>query len=302
MTDAITVRAPAKINLHLGVGAARDDDFHTLDTVYQAIGIYDDLAVRDSEVWQLSVRAADHVAAEALPDTRDNIVDRAARLLSDFHGVPLRGEVRIVKDIPVAGGLAGGSADAAAALVALDRLWGVDTADDDLLRIAAALGSDVPFALFGGCGHGTGRGELVHRAADAGSWWWVVVPSREGLSTAAVYRHFDALVSDAPGVAPPADAVLAALAAGGPQQLADALHNDLQAAAVDLRPELGALIKRGEAEGALRGLVSGSGPTVVFLADSADGARAVAAGLGDDQDVVLVATGAVAGAHVVRHR
>ena len=299
--EAITVRAPAKINLHLGVGAPRDDGFHPLDTVYQAIGVYDDLVVRESDAWHVSVQAADHVAAEALPGAGDNIVDRAARLLSDFHGVPLRGDVRIAKDIPVAGGLAGGSADAAAALVALDRLWGVDTADDDMLRIAEALGSDVPFALVGGSAHGTGRGELVHRAADAGSWWWVVVPSREGLSTPAVYGHFDALVPSAPTVPPPADAVLAALAGGDPHELADALHNDLQAAAVDLRPELGALVERGEAEGALRGLVSGSGPTVVFLADSADGARAVAAALGSDQDVVLVATGAVAGAHVVRH-
>ena len=301
MNDAITVRAPAKINLHLGVGAALEDGCHPLDTVYQAIGICDDLVVREADGWGIGVETAEYVAAEALPAPGDNLVDRAARLLADFHGVRLRGEVGIAKDIPVAGGLAGGSADAAAALVALDRLWGVDTADDDLLRIAAALGSDVPFALLGGTAHGTGRGEVVHRVADAGSWWWVVVPSREGLSTPAVYRHFDALAPDAPKVPPSSVEVLAALVAGDPAGLARALHNDLQAAAVDLRPGLGTLIERGEAEGALRGLVSGSGPTVVFLADSADGARAVASGLRAHHAVVLVATGAVAGAHVVRH-
>lgn len=301
MTDAITVRAPAKINLHLGVGGLGEDGFHPLDTVYQAIGIYDDLVVRAADTWHVGVQAADHVAQDALPALGDNLVDRAARVLADFHGVPLTGDVRIAKDIPVAGGMAGGSADAAAALVALDRLWGVDTSDDDVLRIAAALGSDVPFALVGGTAHGTGRGEHVHRVVDAGSWWWVIVPSRTGLATPEVYRHFDTLVPNAPAVPPAADAVLAALATGDPAELAPALHNDLQVAAVDLRPELGTLIERGEAAGALRGLVSGSGPTVVFLADSADGARAVAGALGEDHDVVLVATGAVAGAHVVRH-
>ena len=301
MTDAITVRAAAKVNLHLGVGAPREDGFHPLDTAYQAIGIYDDLVVRTADTWHVGVQPADHVAADALPVLGDNIVDRAARALADFHGVPLRGDVRIAKDIPVAGGMAGGSADAAAALVALDRLWGVDTADEDLLRIAAALGSDVPFALVGGSAHGTGRGEHVHRAVDTGSWWWVVVPSRTGLSTPEVYRHFDALFPDAPAVPPPADVVLAALATGDPHELAAALHNDLQIAAVDLRPELGTLVERGESAGALRGLLSGSGPTVVFLADSADAARSVAGALGEAHDVVLVATGAVAGAHVVRH-
>ena len=109
-----------------------------------------------------------------------------------------RGAVVVDKDIPVAGGMAGGSADAAGALVALDRLWSLDTSDEDLLRLAAELGSDVPFALVGGSAHGTGRGEIVHRVADGGAWWWVVVPAREGLSTPAVYRRFDELRPDAP--------------------------------------------------------------------------------------------------------
>ena len=300
MTPAITVRAPAKINLHLGVGAPREDGFHPLDTVYQAVRIYDDVAAQEAETWALRVGTADHIAADAVPTGERNIVYRAARLLSDFHGVPLRGNLRISKDIPVAGGMAGGSADAAAALVALDRLWGVDTADDDLLRIAAALGSDVPFALLGGSAHGTGRGEIVQQVTDAGTWWWVVVPSREGLSTPSVYNRFDALVPDAPAVPPSAEAVLAALSSGDPAHLAGALRNDLQAPAIDLRPGLGDLVARGEREGALRGLVSGSGPTVVFLCDSADSARAVAASLGAPDSVVWVATAAVAGAHVVR--
>src|SRR6185295_8813960 len=107
--------------------------------------------------------------------------------------------VSIAKSIPVAGGMAGGSADAAAALVALDRLWQVDTSDDDLLRLAAELGSDVPFALVGGTALGTGRGELVEPVPDRATWWWVVVPSAQGLSTPSVYRRFDELSTDTPG-------------------------------------------------------------------------------------------------------
>ena len=145
-----------------------------------------------------------------------------------------------------------------------------------------------------------GRGEIVTPVEDRGSWWWVAVPSSTGLSTPSVYRHFDALRPDAPEVPAPADDLLEALATGEPLRLARALHNDLQGPAVDLRPELGDLITAGEAEGALRGIVSGSGPTVVFLCDSAEGARETAAGLsGAGHHVVLTATGPVAGAHVL---
>lgn len=298
-----TVRAPAKINLHLGVGAPREDGYHPLLTVYQAVGLHDDLTAREAETWSVEVEVPDWMGGIALPTVEDNIVTRAARLLARHHGIEPTGAVHVAKSIPVAGGMAGGSADAAAALVALDRLWGVDTSDDDLLRIAADLGSDVPFALVGGSALGTGRGELVEALTDTGTWWWVAVPSRDGLSTPAVYRHFDELHPDAPCDPPPADDLVAALAAGDPHALAAALHNDLQAPAIDLRPELGDLLDRGEAEGALRGLISGSGPTCVFLCESAEAARAVAGALSDDEShpVVLVANGAVAGAHLVTY-
>ena len=230
----------------------------------------------------------------------DNIVDRAARLLADLHGVEVRGEVVVDKDIPVAGGMAGGSADAAGALVALDRLWGLDTSDDDLLRLAAELGSDVPFALVGGSAHGTGRGEVVHRVDDEGSWWWVVVPAQKGCRPR---RSTGASTSSTPThrLRPRARwrcSTRCTTVTSSPS--ARALHNDLQPAALDLRPELGDLIAAGEDAGALRGLVSGSGPTVVFLVGSADEARAVAGGLAASYDVVLVAPAPVAGAHLVR--
>ncbi len=297
----ITVRAPAKINLHLGVGAPRPDGYHPLTTVYQAVGLYDDLTVRDSEVWDLGVTVAEWMDRESVPLAGDNIVDRAAALLASHHGIDLLGDLHIEKAIPVAGGMAGGSADAAAALVALDRLWGVDTSDADLLALAAQLGSDVPFALLGGTALGTGRGELVEPVSDAGTWWWVLVPSPIGLSTPEIYRHFDRLCPDAPDVPPMPEGLLAALSVGDPHVLARELHNDLQAAALDLRPDLARLIEAGESAGALRGIVTGSGPTCVFLCESADHARATATALDTDHDVVLVTNGAVQGAHTVTY-
>ena len=298
---SITVRAPAKINLHLGVGAPREDGFHPLTSVYQAVGVYDDLTVGEADGWSVDVTVSDWMDRSHVPLAGDNIVDRAAALLAAHHRLAVSGDVHIDKAIPVAGGMAGGSADAAAALVALDRLWGAHTSDDDLLALAAQLGSDVPFALVGGTALGTGRGEIVEPVADTGSWWWVLVPSPIGLSTPEIYRHFDRLFPDAPAVPPMPEPLLAALAAGDPHALAAVLHNDLQPAALDLRPDLAKLIDAGESAGALRGVVTGSGPTCVFLCESADQARETAAELRATHDVVLVTTGAVAGAHTVSY-
>lgn len=293
---SVTVRAAAKINLHLGVGRVRADGFHPLDTVYMAISLYDDVSVSLADDDHLSVTGSPHLDLDGIPTDGSNIAMRA------LAEAPCSGRhhVRISKEIPVAGGMAGGSADGAAALLAHDRLHDLDQPDDVLLAQAARLGSDVPFSLVGGTARGVGRGEVVTPVDDRGSWWWVAVPSASGLSTPAVYRHFDALRPDAPEEPTSAEPLLAALATGEPVRLARALHNDLQEPALDLRPELGRLIALGESEGALRGIVSGSGPTVVFLCDSADGARSTAAGLmAAGHDVVLTATGPVAGAHVL---
>ncbi|HEX3222342.1 MAG TPA: 4-(cytidine 5'-diphospho)-2-C-methyl-D-erythritol kinase [Nocardioides sp.] len=300
----VTVRAAAKINLLLGVGAPRPDGFHTLVTVYQAVSLYDDLTVSPADELTVETTVASYLDAEHLPEPGHNIVDRAAAALTAHHGRPVTARVQVDKSIPIAGGLAGGSADGAAALVALDRLHDLQTSDDDLLMLAAGLGSDVPFALVGATALGEGHGEIVTPVRDAGSWWWVVVPSEDGMSTPAVYQHYDEIRPDAPLVPDPPDEIVEALASGDPHRLAVALHNDLERAALDLRPDLAQLIVEGVDAGALRGLVSGSGPTCVFLCDSADHARAVAGALSAgsaarDQRVVLVAHGPVAGAHVV---
>ena len=298
--STVRVRASAKINLHLGVGGLRPDGFHELHTVYQAISLHDDLAVTTADGWSVVTRTAAYVDPAALPGTADNIVTRAASLLAARHGREATGAVVVDKAIPVAGGLAGGSADAAAALVALDRLWDLRTSRRDLLELAGRLGSDVPFAVLGGTALGTGHGEVVAPVPDPGAWSWVVVPSGEGMSTPAVYRHFDELNPDASPTPPPADALLAALATRDPHALAATLHNGLQEPAFDLRPDLRDLVARGEACGALRGLLSGSGPTCLFLCASPAHAGEVAAALrATGRETVLTATGPASGATMV---
>ncbi|MBW8750606.1 MAG: 4-(cytidine 5'-diphospho)-2-C-methyl-D-erythritol kinase [Propionibacteriales bacterium] len=296
---SITVRAPAKINLHLGVGPGRPDGYHELSTVYQAIGLYDDVTATDAPEWTVTVSGSGELDVSEVPLDDHNIAIRAGRALTDHHGVDRAAALTIAKSIPVAGGLAGGSADAAAALVALDRLWDLQTSDADLLAIAGRLGSDVPFALVGGTAYGTGRGELVEPVVDHGQWWWVVVPNDAGLSTAAVYAEYDRLGLGETLRAP--EGLFGALADAWPEGLSGELHNDLEPASLDLRPEL-ALTKRDILEcGAYAALLSGSGPTWLGLAGDADHAREMAAALASTYPVVLCAPGPVAGAHVVTY-
>lgn len=299
---SVTVRAAAKVNLHLGVGRPRSDGFHPLATVYQTLSLHDDVTAGTASRWSVNLVCEDDIDRDAFPTGEDNIVVRAGRLLAAHHGVDVAAELTVRKSIPIAGGLAGGSADAAAALVALDRLWDLQTSDDDLLALAARLGSDVPFALVGGTALGGGRGELVTPVLDEATRWWVVVPALTGLSTPAVYRHFDELCPDAPAEVSVPEALLAALADPDNRVLAAALGNDLEPVAIDLRPELGELIEAGERAGALRGIVSGSGPTCLFLCSdrgSADRVRTTLLDAGHPR--VLVALGPVSGTHVVEY-
>ncbi|RYE79041.1 MAG: 4-(cytidine 5'-diphospho)-2-C-methyl-D-erythritol kinase [Myxococcales bacterium] len=299
--DTVTVRAPAKINLCLGVGPVRADGFHPLDTIYQAIGLYDDVTVATDEEWIVELESASGIDLSEVPTDESNLVVRAGKLLQAHHGLAESGaRITIEKGIPVAGGLAGGSADAAATLVALDRLWGLETSDDDILRIAADLGSDVPFALIGGTARGTGRGELVEPVEDTGSYWWVVVPNAEGLSTPSVYAEFDR-GADASTLGDHDD-LLAALAAGSVDALGRALVNDLTPAAFRLRPELAGHRDRLAATSAVATLLSGSGPSLLALAEDGDRARRIIEELADAGfPQAVAAPGPVAGAHEVTY-
>lgn len=298
MTRSVTVAAPAKINLHLGVGPGRPDGFHTLATVYQAIGLYDEVTVAAASTTTLDV-VGDGVDVSDVPTDASNLVLRAAALLAARAGLdapPVA--MRIRKRIPVAGGMAGGSADAAAALLACDRLWDLRTPRAELLRLAAELGSDVPFCLVGGTATGTGRGELVEPVEDTGEYLWVVALPGGGLSTPGVYREFDRLHPRPPEPGIP-DRLLHALRAGDTGALARALTNDLQPAALDLRPGLADVLARGRSAGALAAMVSGSGPTCLFLAGDKDAAAALRDRLGSAGVGTLLATGPVPGAHVL---
>lgn len=263
-TVAVRVRAPAKINLALKVGAPRRDGFHPLATVYQAVSLYDEVSAGWADPGQFDVTVTGE-GADVVPLDEDNLVLRAARLLARTHGDDgLGASFAVTKAIPVSGGLAGGSADGAAALVACAALWDLDLGTEALVRLGAQLGSDVPFALLGGTGLGSGRGEQVVPALARGSYHWVLAFGHAGLSTPAVYRRFDDLV---PKAKPPSipDPLMNALRAGDPAQLGRALSNDLQPAALDLQPRLAQTLEAGLEYGALGGVVSGSGPTCAFL-------------------------------------
>jgi 4-diphosphocytidyl-2-C-methyl-D-erythritol kinase len=298
--STVTVRAPAKVNLSLCVGPLREDGYHDLTTVFQAVGLYDELTARRSQALSLAVQGD---TADGVPIDDGNLAVRAVRLLAREAGVEPHVSLLLRKGIPVAGGCAGGSADAAAALVACDVLWGLGLDKDELGRLGAELGSDVPFALHGGTALGTGRGEQLTPVLGSGRYTWVLALAEQGLSTPEVYGELDRLrASGPPLLASDSAEVLSALRSGSPEALGKALHNDLQAAAASLRPDLQRVLDAGADLGALGGVVSGSGPTVAFLARDEGHAAALASALSGDGlcRAVRIAAGPVPGARVVR--
>ena len=300
MTREVVVAAPAKINLSLGVGPVRRDGFHPLATVYQAIGLYDEITVRPAASTSLTVSGED-IDVSDVPTDGSNLALKAATLLAAHHGVDEGVEMHILKRIPVAGGLAGGSTDAAGALVACDALWGTNTSREEMLAIAAELGSDVPFCLVGGTAIGSGRGELVAPAMTRGKYWWVLALADGGLSTPAVYREFDKLHDASPASEPEVPTgLMAALRSGDVEMLGKALTNDLQPAAFCLRPELEELLAFGIQGSAHGALVSGSGPTCLFLAENETHATQVRGWLSSSVPNIVYAPGPVPGARVIR--
>ena len=293
------MRAPAKLNLHLSVGQRRPDGFHDLTTVFQAVGLYDDVELVRSDA--LTVRVTGE-GAEGVPVDDSNLAVRAVRLIAERTGHSPELAITISKGIPVAGGCAGGSADAAAALVGCDALWGTGLSKDELGELGAQLGSDVPFSLHGGTALGTGRGEQLTPVLGQGGYSWVLALSDGGLSTPAVYGQLDKQRETGPVgvVRDPAD-VLAALRQGDAVALGRALGNDLQAAALALRPALRRVLETGRDLGALGAVVSGSGPTVALLARDEGHAVALASALAGQGvcRTVRRADGPVAGARVV---
>jgi 4-diphosphocytidyl-2-C-methyl-D-erythritol kinase len=296
----VTVRVPGKINLHLAVGGVRDDGFHELVTVFHAVSLFDEVTVTTSDDPGLDVHG-DGIGEVPLDHT--NLAWRAVELLGAHVGRDPDVRLLLRKGIPVAGGMAGGSADAAGTLVALSALWKLDLSREELGGLAATLGSDVTFALHGGTAVGTGRGEQIVPVLARHPQHWVIALHRQGLSTPTVFGELDRLraaAADEPPVRA-VEPVLEALAGGDPRQLALSLGNDLQAAAVSLAPDLRRTLRAGVTAGALAGLVSGSGPTCAFLCGSAEAAVEVATELSGAGvcRTVRVAHGPVPGARVV---
>ncbi|MDJ0394005.1 4-(cytidine 5'-diphospho)-2-C-methyl-D-erythritol kinase [Rhodococcus sp. G-MC3] len=295
----VVVRAPSKVNLHLSVGDLREDGYHELTTVFQALSLSDEVSVVPSQGLRVIVKGAD---AKSVPTDERNLVWKAAVLLADAVGREPLVEITIGKGIPVAGGMAGGSSDAAATLVALDAMWKLELSRGELTDLAAKLGSDVPFVLHGGTAVGTGRGEKLLPVLSRNSFHWVLALAKGGLQTPAVFTELDELrVKGTPPRLGEPDALMQALVSGDAHALAPLLGNDLQVAAVSLLPQLRRTLRAGVAAGALAGIVSGSGPTCAFLCADSDAAVSVGAELSGAGvcRTVRVASGPVPGARVV---
>jgi 4-diphosphocytidyl-2-C-methyl-D-erythritol kinase len=312
----VTVRAPAKVNLQLAVGPVRPDGYHDVATVYNAVSLFDEVTVAPAERDSVAVYGE---GADGVPEDGGNLASRAAGALLRASGPGARDApglaIRITKRIPVAAGLAGGSADAAAALVACNELWGTGLSQQELCELASDIGSDVAFGLLGGTAIGIGRGEQVTPVLTSGTFHWVLAFADGGLSTADVYAACDRMraskesrrakerkVSTASIPDPVLDnALIAALRSGDPAEVGPLLSNDLQSAAISLRPELRRALTAGRELGALGAMVSGSGPTCAFLAKNrrhAQGLAAALAGAGVCRTVAQV-TGPAPGATIV---
>ncbi|CAG7612742.1 4-diphosphocytidyl-2-C-methyl-D-erythritol kinase [Leucobacter soli] len=300
----MTVRAPGKINLLFRVGARQPDGYHDVASLYQALSLFEEVTASPAD--EVSLRFTGPIDGSELPLDESNLCVRAARLLAEATGQDAGVALTVHKRVPIAGGMGGGSADAAATLVACDELWGTGLGRVGLLPLAAQLGADVPFALEGGTAVGTGRGDQLSQALAKGEFHWVLALSDGGLSTPAVYaeldRHRERHARELPEARESVAVDVAALQAvrsGDREALAEAMHNDLQAAALNLMPELADVLELGESHGALAGIVSGSGPTCAFLVPTTLASAELQAAFARAGIRALAATGPAPGAKIL---
>ena len=282
----VVARVPAKVNLQLSVGPLGSDGFHEVTTVFQAISLFDDVTVAtapDGDGIKISISGQ---TSSGVPADSSNLAVKAAELMIKNYDLPADLIIKLKKEIPVAGGMAGGSADAAGVIVGLDSLFELGLSRDEMEIVGSKIGSDVPFSICGGVAIGTGRGDQITPALSKGSYNWVLALSGQGLSTPSVYQECDRLREglsiSAPLVSEP---LMQALRAGDAKALGKALTNELQPAACSLRPALRLVLDVGIDYGALGGIVSGSGPTVAFLVSDDEHAM--------DLTVALSASGVV---------
>ena len=284
--NSVTVRVPAKVNLQLSVGPRKEDGYHDLVSVFQAVSLFDDVTVTKSHEGSGVTISVTGEHTYGVPEDGTNLAVRAAHLIAEHADIDIDVHIEVKKSIPVAGGMAGGSADAAATLVAIDALYRLELTRDEIHALGSQLGSDVPFMISGGTAVGTGRGDQLTPALSRGTYHWVFALSSVGLSTPAVYSECDRMRGELDVAEPRTnDQLMQALLSGNPALVGEALSNDLQAAACSLRPALNLILDVGRDYGALGSLVSGSGPTIAFLVESEE------AGL--DLAVALTASGVV---------
>lgn len=302
----VVAQAPGKINCYFRVGPPRADGYHDVASLYVAVSLFEQVEATLRTDSELHLRLDESSTVVGEPETfplgASNLVYQAAALLRDHTGTNLGADLNIVKRVPIAGGMGGGSADAAATLVACNELWQTGLDREELGRLGSRLGADVPFALMGGAAIGLGVGDKLAPLLTRAQTNWVLIPASYGLSTPRVYAMLDRLragqdVSVPQEVDPE---VIKALMASDAQALADVLVNDLTQASLALAPELGTVRDLAEGAGALRAMVSGSGPTLALLVRDSEHANEVRAQLGDEVGVATLAVSAPApGARVV---
>ena len=300
---SVTATAPGKINVCLRVGPLGDDGYHDVATIYQAVSLLEEVTATESDGFTASFSGP--IDTSHLTVDESNLVIRAARAVAAASGYTGGADIQVVKRVPIAGGMGGGSADAAATLVAVDALWGTNLGAAKLSEIAATLGADVPFALHGGTALGLGRGDVLSPVLAKSSFHWVLVLNNAGLSTPDVFRQLDrhraehSIEIETVAVDPSVETeLLQALRTGDAIALAEYLRNDLQAAALQLMPHLGETLEFGETHGALAGIVSGSGPTIALLVADEDSAADLAASLTADGRNAISVSAPALGARV----
>jgi 4-diphosphocytidyl-2-C-methyl-D-erythritol kinase len=299
---SVTVRVPAKVNLQLSVGPKEADGYHNLVSVFQAISIFDDITIKLGEPGSGLTISVTGDQTHGVPADANNLAAKAVSLISKEYDLKVDAHIEIKKSIPVAGGMAGGSADAAGTIIGIDYLYSLDMTREEMIEIAAKIGSDVPFMLSGGTAIGTGHGDQLTAALSRGTYHWVLAVSTVGLSTPAVYAECDRLRGELEIVEPQTnEALMQSLLAADASGVGAALVNDLQLAACSLRPAIRLVLDVGQEYGALGAIVSGSGPTVAFLVEDQDSGLDLAVALTSSGVVgsVVQAYGPVAGAKVI---
>lgn len=298
----VIARVPAKVNLQLSVGPLGSDGYHEVITVFQAISLFDDVSVATAPVGNGLTIDISGQTSSGVPADSSNLAIRAADLMIKTYDLPTDLVIKLKKEIPVAGGMAGGSADAAGVIVGLDSLFELGLSRDEMESVGSKIGSDVPFSICGGVAIGSGRGDQITPALAKGNYFWVLALSGQGLATPSVYQECDRLREGLSITTPQvSEPLMQALRAGDAKALGKSLSNDLQSAACSLRPALRLVLDVGVDYGALGGIVSGSGPTVAFLVSSDEHAMDLTVALSASGVVssVVRASGPVSGARII---